>query len=96
MINNDIIKQNNLACENILLTKEEFTNARSGVFNIKLTPTKYVPNDWFEKNLKNLPKTLDKICEFMVIYKGCHELRQRKHIDKRIVKAKQQKRILHN
>ncbi len=53
MINNDIIKQNNLACENILLTKEEFTNARSGVFNIKLTPTKYVPNDWFEKNLKN-------------------------------------------
>ena len=45
MINNDIIKQNNLAYENILLTKEEFTNAR--------TPTKYVPNDWFEKNLKN-------------------------------------------
>ena len=53
MINNDIIKQNNLAYENILLTKEEFTNARNGVFNIKLTPTKYVPNDWFEKNLKN-------------------------------------------
>ena len=49
MINNDIIKQNNLAYENILLTKEEFTNARNGVFNIKLTPTKYVPNDWFEK-----------------------------------------------
>ena len=49
-----------------------------------------------KKNLKNLPKTLDKICEFMVKYTGCHELRQRKHIDKRIVKAKQQKRILHN
>lgn len=49
-----------------------------------------------EKNLKNLPKTLDKLCEFMVKYTGCHELWQRKHIDKRIVKAKQQKRILHN
>ena len=49
-----------------------------------------------KKNLKNMPKTLDKICEFMVKYTGCHELRQRKHIDKRIVKAKQQKRILHN
>ena len=35
-----------------------------------------------------MPKTLDKICEFMVKYTGCHELRQRKHIDKRIVKAK--------
>ena len=39
---------------------------------------------------------LDKRVRFMIIYKGCHELRQRKHIDKRIVKAKQQKRILHN
>ena len=30
---------------------------------------------------------LDKRLRFMIIYKGCHELRQRKHIDKRIVKA---------
>lgn len=37
----------------IPVTKEEINDARNGIFNIKLTPEKNVPKDWFPKDLRS-------------------------------------------